>query len=343
MSLLSVEPWTLLRDCRHNKMSSSVVGPTKRSSVSISEAETCFRNNVTVSEDCVNRENDNKTDPGACRHGNFINYYQFHPAKERLLQLPTDVWHADSTDRKYVGLDVGCNAGVSVSCVRRHPGSFGTSVSLFWSITLLAPSVVFETKNCFTDRVIFFFLQNLTIGLYDFLKKRLDADVSLLGVDLDPILIQRAREGVDDAIGVTYDCVDFMSDESGGIIKNYLNSKDRLFFDVVFCFSITMWIHLNHGDEGLVKFLKTICEWTKLIVVEPQPWKCYRNALRRLRRANVSDLPTIDNLEYKGDVELHIEQILASDEHCGFEKVTESTNYNDWGRKLLLYRRKPSD
>lgn len=55
---------------------------------------------------------EDKTDPGASRHGNFMNYYQFHPAEERVRQLPRGVWRSAHPDRKYVGLDVGCNAGV---------------------------------------------------------------------------------------------------------------------------------------------------------------------------------------------------------------------------------------
>lgn len=59
-----------------------------------------------------------KTDPGAIRHGNFMNYYQFHAAEERVRQLPRGVWQRQRVAhpaRKYAGLDVGCNAGVSKS------------------------------------------------------------------------------------------------------------------------------------------------------------------------------------------------------------------------------------
>lgn len=60
-------------------------------------------------------KSDEKTDPGAIRHGNFMNYYQFHPAEERVRQLPRGVWQRQRVAhpaRKYAGLDVGCNAGV---------------------------------------------------------------------------------------------------------------------------------------------------------------------------------------------------------------------------------------
>jgi len=56
-----------------------------------------------------------KTDPGASRHGNFMNYYQFRRAEERVRQLPCGVWQRRRVahpDRKYAGLDVGCNSGV---------------------------------------------------------------------------------------------------------------------------------------------------------------------------------------------------------------------------------------
>merc|ERR1711971_1168784 len=31
------------------------------------------------------------SEPGAARHGNFINYYEFHPPEERLRLLPDDM------------------------------------------------------------------------------------------------------------------------------------------------------------------------------------------------------------------------------------------------------------
>jgi hypothetical protein len=57
-------------------------------------------------------------DPGAVRHGNFINYYQFNSAESRLHLLPSDLWTV-KTDQRFVCLDIGCNSGVNifVNCV----------------------------------------------------------------------------------------------------------------------------------------------------------------------------------------------------------------------------------
>ena len=55
-------------------------------------------------------------DPGAARLGNFINYYQFNPAENRIAHLPTDLLRQHlklDIDRRPVCLDIGCNSGVS--------------------------------------------------------------------------------------------------------------------------------------------------------------------------------------------------------------------------------------
>ena len=59
------------------------------------------------------------SEPGAARHGNFINYYEFHPPEERLRLLPDDfgrrISPAEKEGSATLVLDVGCNAGVSSS------------------------------------------------------------------------------------------------------------------------------------------------------------------------------------------------------------------------------------
>ncbi|XP_043583002.1 probable RNA methyltransferase CG11342 [Bombus pyrosoma] len=237
---------------------------------------------------------EDKTDPGASRHGNFMNYYQFHPAEERVRQLPCGVWHSTHPDRKYVGLDVGCNAG------------------------------------------------DLTFVLHNFLEKTLSTDqdlpkeICLLGIDLDPILIERARERNPRPNRIVFECLDFLIEDRNGILDKYLHRLEKSRFDVVFCFSVTMWIHLNHGDKGLMEFLQKACSITNMIVIEPQLWKCYRNASRRLRRSKGEDFPLLKTLKLTGDPAAHIERILT--EFCNFRRVTVTEN-NEWKRRLLIYER----
>lgn len=163
------------------------------------------------------------------------------------------------------------------------------------------------------------------------------SEISLIGVDLDPILIERARERNPRPDRLTFECLDFLSEDCDKTLKTYLARLHKTRFDVVFCFSITMWIHLNHGDDGLEKFLQRACDLAEMIVIEPQLWKCYRAASRRLRRTKSEDFPLRKKLKYNGDMTGHIENILTR--MCDFKKVAV-TAANNWGRTLLIYERK---
>jgi hypothetical protein len=62
---------------------------------------------------------ENKTEPGAARWGNFINYYQFNPSEKRLCHLPKDLLTKlvpksddQKTEEPILCLDIGCNSGV---------------------------------------------------------------------------------------------------------------------------------------------------------------------------------------------------------------------------------------
>lgn len=62
----------------------------------------------------MEKEKEKIVNPEGHKYGNFINYYNFHPAEERIQQLPTNIWISrDSTDHKYSALDIGCNVGVN--------------------------------------------------------------------------------------------------------------------------------------------------------------------------------------------------------------------------------------
>lgn len=238
-------------------------------------------------------------EPGAVRHGNFINYYDFNSANERLSLLPTDsanwtVYRTVEENAPYLVLDVGCNAG------------------------------------------------NFTQLLYEFLRDRVKRKIIVLGIDIDPILIERAIEHNQHTDNVFYCCVDIMNEGDGNnCIENHLTKFSANRFDVVSCMSITMWIHLNNGDEGLLRFLDTVNRLSVTLVIEPQPWKCYQNAVRRMKRAKeMNTFPLYGALKMRNDIENDIKNYLQM--KCLAELCFEC-NATTWKRRICIYRTKTNE
>ncbi|KAH8379515.1 hypothetical protein KR009_005395 [Drosophila setifemur] len=229
----------------------------------------------------------------AVQYGNFMNYYQFNSASERVELLPDkDIWLPALQDgdfpkqSPYLVLDVGCNCGVFTQLLQKY------------------------------------------------LEEWLQRSVKILGIDLDNRLIQRAVAENESPESISFSCMDILDEAAIERVKKYLELNKRQKFDAICCFSITMWIHLNHHDHGLQLFLRKLSHLAELLVVEPQPWKCYQTAERRLKKAG-KVFPLFLELKWRSDVEKQIENFL--EEALARKKVFESTP-TKWHRRICFYR-----
>ena len=132
---------------------------------------------------------------------------------------------------------------------------------------------------------------------------------------------------------------DIMTDDYQAVINQYLTDYDTKQFSFVSCFSITMWIHMNHNDDGLLSFITKSCNnCSHTIIIEPQPWKCYRNAIQRCRRQIIPELPFYQSLIIR-DVESYLRDVLPT---VGFPGC-HTLGAKEWGRVLLVFHRRSSD
>jgi len=175
---------------------------------------------------------------------------------------------------------------------------------------------------------------DLTHQLHERLSSQLGQKVVMLGIDLDPKLVERA-----DKFSIPH-TLEFKHLDilDGGVtqhLEKHLSDYGRIQFDLICLFSVTMWVHLNHGDQGLVELVRKVVDMARFVLVEPQPWKCYQTAARRMRKLGREEFEQMKQLKVRGPgVDLQIVELFKSE---GMELI-ENFGETKWNRKLVLLK-----
>lgn len=244
--------------------------------------------------------------------GNFRSYYSFHSVDARTNLFPVGtflkIWQQKCRfDDQNTGIapffmcDVGCNEG------------------------------------------------DLTFATYLRARAELPShvNITMVGLDLDPVLISRASSKSSSATPSSSDRIVFMTvdvmDNSNlasacaSIIPSFADQP--IAFDFISLYSVTMWIHLNHGDSGLSQFLENMASLTSSaggLLVEPQDKKSYKTAAKRCRKMGLTPPPFTHQLDSHA-----VDQIAVSIEsqlRPRFHSV-EILGTEAWGRSLILLTR----
>ena len=177
---------------------------------------------------------------------------------------------------------------------------------------------------------MFFIFQELTEALTDHFEIE-----HSLGIDVDEDLIKAA------CVKVNRKQIDFKTCDiitNSKFIEDYLQGQDFDQFDVIFCFSVSMWIHLNHGENGLKHLFrqcKRLCKG--LFLLEPQPWKCYMTAARRMRKLNQPKFDHLDLIKQEHRQENLLPYITGLCENEGF-KLISTMGETHWKRPIMLFK-----
>ena len=160
----------------------------------------------------------------------------------------------------------------------------------------------------------------------------------ILGIDVDPKLIKVAEDKYPNNSSIIFKQCDITEDVE--VIEQYLQQENIERFDVIFCFSVSMWIHLNKGEEGVIKLFETCNRLTeKWFVLEPQPWKCYMTAARRMRKLKQAKFDYLDEITNRQ--EKLLPHLIKLCESVGFKLVSELGQTN-WERKIFLFEKTQS-
>ncbi|KAG9260163.1 pre-miRNA 5'-monophosphate methyltransferase [Astyanax mexicanus] len=237
-------------------------------------------------------------DPGAAPFGNFINYYSFNPPENRLELIPASLL-------QQLGLNPDPDPVLllDVGC-----NSGDLSIALYKHL------------------------------LQDHLSDRgSPGNVHLLGFDLDQDLISRAQDSNPFPQNIRFIPLDITQQESHAELRAYLQKFGRRRFHLCSCFAVTMWVHLNHGDAAFLALLSGLASLSEYLLLEVQPWKCYRSAARRLRKLGRSDFEHFKTLQIRGDMAAHAKDHL--EQRCSMQ-LAQSFGWTSWDRSVLLFRRR---
>lgn len=115
-----------------------------------------------------------------------------------------------------------------------------------------------------------------------------------------------------------YNLLDRVSFRTENIVDSSHTCSEK--YDTVLCLSVTKWVHLNWGDEGLITLFAKIwrlLRWGGILVLEPQPWASYK----KKHRVSETALFNFREIMLKPDL---FQEILL--DKIGFRSVENVTN-----------------
>jgi SAM-dependent methyltransferase len=260
--------------------------------------------------------------------GNYHKYYTFHSAECRVSLLEkkgvfSSIWKLQNCPKTFVYLDIGCNEG-----------------ELSYNILKLIRSEIPDDVKCILvgcdiDSELVSLARSKFCGpVSQTCAEKVDSDFSSSQFEESPInsLLINTE--------IYFETVNFTDKQILSTFRQKLQSIFQLssssFFHFISVFSTTMWIHINHGDEGLRDFFRDVRGFllgNGTLLVEPQPPKCYTNAARRCRKMRISYPPYLEKVDRANALVLLnrivTEDIALDGSVCFGQEI--------WGRALSLY------
>ncbi|OWZ04264.1 hypothetical protein PHMEG_00023858 [Phytophthora megakarya] len=226
----------------------------------------------------VKKRKQPKKIPKQQRVGNFRSYYTYRLGQKHQGELEDDPRLA-ALDKSWFedkrGLDIGCNSGeFTITIAKRLAPSYLLGVDV-------DPQLISRARGHLKDILRQEQIEKAfgeipavkaTAMKGDAFANEMPLSFRLWKPSMQtqaavPRAIGKAAVSSKFPLNVIFKREDIVSDAHAG--KSY---------DFITCFSVTKWIHLFHGDEGIKKVFAKIHELLApggRLILEPQPWKSY--------------------------------------------------------------------
>ncbi len=235
------------------------------------------------------------------RHGSFVRYYEHNPVERRLAVLNSpSLAFLDSVSH----------------VINKHKSG---------------PLLLVDLGSNSGD---------LTLALHS-LVQTVDTSRSKdwysLGLELDPQLVDVARSACQDSTShnVKFECCNLLVGGGERRMMEFTEMHGRTGIQIVTAFALTMWLHINAGDEGLRKALRSWGRVADVLIVEPQNWHSYKNARDRPRKRGLLPFAHWPLLSWRKTVVSDIKNFLLNE--CGFHSCSTCGTTVDWGREVLVF------
>ena len=251
------------------------------------------------------------------QYGNYTKYYGYrnsHKFQDSRMNFLKKEWFKDKDI-----LDVGCNSGHFTLLIARD----------FSPRKIVGIDIDGGLIDCARKNVRHY----ATAQARTPTSKKYPDSLSIL---YGPIIAPPLESAKDDKVSFPNNVIFLQG--------NYVPEKNDVLqyqepeYDVILCMSVTKWIHLNWGDEGLIKtfkrFYKQLRPGGKLIL-EPQEWKSYTKKKNKLTETIYKNFYSI-TLKPESFSQYLIDEI-------GFEKVeilkssSDSRQGKGFQRPIQLY------
>ncbi|CAH9141069.1 unnamed protein product [Cuscuta epithymum] len=200
--------------------------------------------------------------------GNYRNYYGYRTGHEddpRLKAMKKEWFEGKNC------LDIGCNTGaVTVAIAQKFccQSILGIDIDIarvgdaYWHLK--------KTARATTQK-----LSRETSKFED--SNKLNVSV---GNPVESSNDDRVRDSSEESlVSGGRNLFEVVSFEKANFVGSWY-PPERMSYDTIICLSVSKWVHLNWGDEGLISLFAKAWKILKpggLFILEPQPWSSYYN------------------------------------------------------------------